>query len=224
MYRKKATRKRQTKPKFLMLLLLAVILFAYLQINHNPVLFGSSMNQTAFASEANQNLNGSPTPLILQTDEQWADAAYGFGEGENTLRKNGCGIVSLAMILSYWDNRLVTPTEILNWAQDNYYMEGAGTAWTIFPDFATQYGLNCWDLGNDLGTAQTYLTQGIPVVASVTAGTFTTGGHIMVLRNWDETGITVNDPNDSAEKNHYQQSYDPTLIASESINYWVFTR
>lgn len=223
MYRKKATR-RKTKPKFLMLLLVALIFFAYLQINHNPVLFGSSNTQTAFASEANQNLEGSSTPLILQTDEQWADTGYGFGEGENTLRMNGCGIASLAMVLSYWENRTVAPTEILDWAQNDYYMEDAGTAWSIFPAFAEHYGFHYQELGADLGSAQGYLAQGIPVVVSVSAGTFTTGGHIMVLRSWDEAGIQVNDPNDDPAKNHYQQTFDPGTIASEGVNYWVFTR
>ncbi len=44
------------------------------------------------------------------------------------------------------------------------------------------------------------MTQGIPVVVSVQAGTFTTSGHIMVLALNKEGTIQVFDPNDSPKK------------------------
>lgn len=231
MVRRKISKNRKQRfPAFLMLVIIGLIGFVYYsQWQGTPSIpfLNHVRSQTAFASEANQeiraNTDNTPVPLILQTDEKWADAPYGTGDGENTMAQNGCAIASLSMVLSYWQGRDVPPKEILDWAQNNYYVADSGTAWTIFPAFGAQFGLVCQDLGNNLSSAQSYLNQGIPVICSVTAGDFTDGGHIMVLRDWTDAGIRVNDPNDDAQKNHYQNTYDPAVIAGQAINYWVYT-
>lgn len=232
MYRRKISSKRKSNrflPKFLLAGFIALVLFVlYLQhTGSTPIqLIQQTKSQTTFAAEANQKIQQSHSgqaPLILQTDETWANTPYGSGNGENTLAKNGCALASLAMVLSYWQHRNVPPTEILDWAQNNYYIADAGTAWTIFPAFGTHFGLICQELGNNLSAAQEYLDQGIPVVVSVKAGDFTNDGHIMVLRDWTDAGISVNDPNDDAAKQHYQKIYAPDTIANQAINYWVYT-
>lgn len=229
--RKKSKNQKQIFPQILMLAILILVLFVwYTQRSDKQFLpfLSRAGAQTTFASEANQDIQANTAekraPLILQTDEKWGSTAYGSGSGENTLAANGCAIASLAMVLSYWQNQDVKPTEISNWAQNNYYIADEGSAWTIFPAFGEQYGLTCQDLGNNLTAAQSYLNQGIPVVVSVKAGDFTNDGHIMILRDWTEAGITVNDPNDTPEKKHYQQVYTPETIAGQGINYWVYTK
>ncbi|MHC5374594.1 C39 family peptidase [Enterococcus sp. LJL120] len=214
-----------------LLLLLGFTWFLTKAPFENLTIFQASISQTAFAKEANQKLQAENeqqvAPLILQTDEQWAQTEYGFSDdplSENTLATNGCGIASLAMVLSYWQNQEISPLEILNWAQNNYYVADAGTSWQIFADFAAAYQLQYVDLGDDIYAAQTYLEQGIPVVASVTAGEFTQGGHILVLRDWQTEGIAVNDPNDDPSKDHLEKRYSAEEIAGQAIHYWTFTR
>ncbi|MDH6364720.1 ABC-type bacteriocin/lantibiotic exporter with double-glycine peptidase domain [Enterococcus sp. PF1-24] len=230
--KKNNSRSKNIFPRVLMVALLSIILFVFFLQRDNLAAipsFSNNNQQTAFAQEANQQIQTENADLklarlILQTDERWQEVAYGSGESENNLAKNGCGIASLAMVLSYWEKREVLPTEILGWAQNDYYVENEGTAWQIFEDFAIQYGLNFYNLENDLYAAQAYLSQGIPVIVSVQSGTFTDGGHIMVLRNWDETGIYVNDPNDTAEKSHYLQGYDAEVFLQDGVNYWVYQK
>lgn len=226
-------RKKNKFSEILLIGLLALVALTWLlTLSPFKVFSGvtNAISQTDFANEANQQIitqnPNKMAPLILQTDEQWAQHDYGIssdGSSETTMARNGCAIASLSMVLSYWRDTPIAPNEILNWAQNNYYVEGQGTAWSIFPDFAGQYQLNYHDLGDDVYAAQSFLEQGIPVVASVVAGDFTDGGHILVLRDWTAEGISVNDPNDDPQKNHFTQRYSPEQIASQTIHYWAFT-
>ena len=96
--------------------------------------FNNNVNsQQDFSANANQYLqeHGQNFPLLIQTDSRWADKSYGSGSAQNDLATNGCGITSLAMILSYWEHRTVYPTEILQWSGNQYYQAGQGTAWSI---------------------------------------------------------------------------------------------
>lgn len=177
-----------------------------------------------FVEEANQYLEASqqPMPLILQTDERWYYESYGTDERDNFLGINGCALASLAMVGSYWQDRLIEPVEILGWAQNYYYLPGQGTMWSIFSDYAHAIGLTAQDLGNDFATAKHYITLGYPVLVSVKPGYFTDVGHIMVLMTDDSGEIVVFDPDDSPEKNHYAQTFSDELLLTESINYWVY--
>ncbi|MBO1308425.1 C39 family peptidase [Enterococcus sp. 669A] len=179
----------------------------------------------AFADDANRHLSerGQDMTLMLQTDPQWAATPYGSGSDYNDIATNGCAITSLAMVLSYYQKRVVLPTEILDWSQDRYYVSGQGTAWSIFPDFAATYQLSYEDLGLDAGRIQERLQQNQPVVLSVNPGEFTGVGHIMVIKkDIASDQIVVYDPNDTPEKHHYQNTYSLDYILSQSANAWAF--
>ena len=83
------------------------------------------------------------------------------------------------------------------------------------------FGYQFADLGSSFAAAYEKMTQGIPVVVSVQAGTFTTSGHIMVLALNKEGTIQVFDPNDS-RKAHYEKSYPNDVFQAEGIHYWSF--
>lgn len=179
----------------------------------------------AFGKEANDFLvqENFTMPLILQNDPKWADKTYGTGEDENTMAINGCAIVSLAMILSYWQEETVTPLEILDWAGNDYFVTGQGTSWQIFEDFAHEYGLNYYGLSSYY-EAKEVVKSGKPVVVSVRPGTFTEVGHIMVLEMNDQGEVVVFDPNDDPEKNHYQVEFDDEVFIDESLAFWSYDR
>ena len=67
------------------------------------------------------------------------------------------------------------------------------------------------------------LSQGKLVVASMGPGTFTRGGHFIVLTGITDDGkIKVNDPNDNSSKQHINQAFAVSLILRESKAMWVF--
>ncbi|MGC6770074.1 C39 family peptidase [Enterococcus sp. LJL128] len=158
-------------------------------------------------------------PLILQTDERWKATPYGTGEN-NTLEKNGCAIVSLAMISSYLDGGDVQPQAILDWSQSNYFIEGQGTNWTIFYDFAVAKGYMYEEL-SDMSMVENHLSQGHPVLISVQPGKFTETGHIMVLTGVSDGKFWLNDPNDSETKGHSRTQYTAEELGNEALNYWA---
>lgn len=189
--------------------------------------FESSLTQADYAQEANDYLKaeGIQTPLVLQTDERWANEAYGQDGGQN-IAENGCAPASLAMVLAYHEQRSVSPSEITDWAQDKYYVAGSGTDWSIFADFAKAHNLTYHDLGADFTKAQPYLEKGIPVVVSALPGEFTDNGHIMVLGNYgtEEDRLTILDPNDDPEKSHTYTWYGASEYVDQFQHYWTFTK
>ncbi|MBX8938197.1 C39 family peptidase [Enterococcus hulanensis] len=183
-------------------------------------------SQQDFSASANQYLqeHGQDFSLALQTDPRWADKAYGSGSNQNDLATNGCAITSLAMILSYQEKRTVYPTEILEWSGDRYYESGQGTAWSIFPAFAQNYGLTMQDLGKDQAQIQQHLNQNQPIVISVNPGEFTDVGHIMVIKkDLQSDQLIVYDPNDNSDKEHYMQKYSLDQLMPQLANAWVYS-
>ena len=224
------TRKKTRQPKiifigFCMLLLGGLWLLVAKPANSTFFNTTPTITQQQYSQEANQTLKGNQvlTPLILQTDERWAQDSYGTGE-DNTLAKNGCAILSLTMVLSYFEEKEATPQDILSWAQNKYFVNGQGTSWQIFSDFASHYHLQYHDLGNDFQSASKYLQQKIPVIVSVKPGRFTEVGHIMVLGAKKNNQVLVLDPNDTPEKNTYQELFHPEDVTGDIVHYWPFTK
>ena len=228
---RKPYKKRKKKSPFVLFVFLGLLVGGVWLINGGSVLsdgqlsnpFQAKQSQQSFSKKANtylkkRNPKTINYPLNLQTDERWSELSY----GDNTLGVNGCAIATLSMILSKEQNRVVEPTEILDWAKDVYFVEGAGTSWTIFQDFATYYGLPFKNLGNSINSALDYLKKDIPVVVSVAPGEFTDTGHIMILAASKDGNIQVYDPNDTPKKSHYKKTYTKDEISSQVINYWVY--
>ncbi|WP_339101627.1 C39 family peptidase [Candidatus Enterococcus clewellii] len=181
--------------------------------------------QLSYVDQINQDIQQDKfagrikVPLILQTDDRWKATPYGTGEN-NTLEKNGCAIVSLAMVASYLDGVEVLPQAVLDWAQNNYFVEEQGTNWTIFGDYATVKGYMFEEV-TDITTAEAHLSEGHPVIISVQPGKFTETGHIMVLTGVSDGKFWLNDPNDSEEKGHSRTQYTAEELTSDAMNYWA---
>lgn len=186
-----------------------------------PLSYGQQVNQEIEKKQYDGHLD---LPLELQIDAKWKDTAYGFGNVDkpNTIEINGCAIVSLAMVGSYMDHQEVTPLDVLAWAKNDFFMEGQGTAWSIFSAYAEMKGYNCQEIG-DIETVAAFLKEGHPVIISVKPGYFTTTGHIMVMSGVDEKGdFWINDPNDSEEKGHSKRTFTAEEVMNEALNFWAF--
>lgn len=186
------------------------------------------VKQLSYTEQINQDLdagkfsNRMPVHLLLQTDDRWKELAYGLGNPDgNTIGINGCAIVSLAMVSSYLDHKDYTPQDILNWSKNDYYLEGQGTTWSVFSDFATMKGYQFQDLETDITAVEEQLKQNHPVIISVKPGMFTETGHIMVLTGTNEGKFWLNDPNDSEAKGHSKKAFTGDELLNEALNFWT---
>lgn len=114
------------------------------------------------------------------------------------------------------------PSGCVSLGKNDFFMEGQGTAWSIFSAYAEMKGYNCQEIG-DIETVAAFLKEGHPVIISVKPGYFTTTGHIMVMSGVDEKGdFWINDPNDSEEKGHSKRTFTAEEVMNEALNFWAF--
>lgn len=164
--------------------------------------------------------NGMEIPLFKQGGGQpWSSLRYGNG----TIATSGCGPTAMAMVITYLSGNTVTPDKVIAWTGNRYYLSGKGSTWTLFPACASHWNIQCRDLGKSSSEVVKALSSGQPVIASMDKGTFTKGGHFIVLRGITSDGqILVNDPNDNAKKDHLHKKFPLALIMREGKNFWSF--
>jgi len=172
-------------------------------------------------STLNVSPNGMEIPLMLQYDGTWGNHSY----GTSTIKSSGCAILSMAMVEAYLKGKVPSPVYIANWASShNFYYSGVGTSWGFFEGYTSSIGITSRNLAKNTSLVIKALEQGKPVIASMKPGTFTNGGHFIVLRGITKSGkILVNDPNDNFySKKFFEREFDYSLIYAESKNFWSF--
>jgi hypothetical protein len=164
-----------------------------------------------------------------QYDSKWAKKAYnGPGESDKTIKSSGCGPTSAAMLIATLADKSVTPVETCAWSvAHGYKYANQGTAYSYFkPQFA-EYGITCKQLLNKRivnqpnhaihAQVKDYLSQGYYVIALMGPGTWTTGGHYVVVWDWDDK-VRINDSMSTKEK---RLNGDPYTFRNEVRNYWL---
>ena len=156
-------------------------------------------------------------PLFLQWDSRWGYAPY----GESNIGIAGCAPTCLSMVIfSLTKNMEATPDKLGEYSMRNgHYVEGIGTAWTLFDAAGAEYGLTVRELGLDEEEIKNCLDGGGMVILSMRPGDFTTSGHFIVVRGYDAAGFYVNDPN-SMERSGMQWSYEKLKYQIKNI--WGF--
>lgn len=135
---------------------------------------------------------------------------------DRSCASSGCGAASASLVVEYFTgNTSQNPDTLFTWACKNGYYYGSGL------DFST-VGILCKNYGVTMSYISTQtqvinaLKAGNPVIALMGPGTFTTGGHYIVLSGIKiqdgTTYIRVNDPNSSYRTNSY---YTISLIFSQ---------
>lgn len=162
-------------------------------------------------------------PLLLQKDPKWRSLKYG-SDTTQELGENGCAILSLSMVHAYYENKNVSPMDILKWSQDRYYLHNQGTSWMIFYDFAQEFGYRYMNYGDNFIAAMQAVNNGEVVVASVDPGKFTEFGHILIIRGYDNGYVYVNDPNDDPSKMFSIQPIPESVFWNEGTNYWSLSK
>lgn len=162
-------------------------------------------------------------PLLLQTHPVWGNYTYGT-DGSQKIWENGCAILALAMLESYFSDITIDPADIISWSHNDYYLDHQGTSWQIFHDYAVNFGYQFENLGNHFEGALQAIKNGKVVIVSVKPGLFTAQGHLLILRGVEDSYVFVNDPNDTPEKMFSLRPIDSRILQEEALNYWSFYR
>lgn len=145
-----------------------------------------------------------------QRDKRWSSLPY----GDSTVGHAGCGPTSLAMAVSTFTDKKITPEEMCRWAyENNYKAKGGGSYWSFIPNGAKDFEL---EVSGNIKKSQEIvdaLSEGKLVIAIMGKGHFTSSGHFLVLRGVTSEGkVLVADP--ASEKRTYQE-WDLDVIMSE---------
>ena len=157
-------------------------------------------------------------PLFLQWDERWGYTEYGV----SICGVGGCGPTSLSMVAYYLTgNPEYTPVYMMQLAKDGYHViPTGGTDWSLFNKGAVKLGFKVEELPAVERTVVRRLEAGIPVVVNVGPGTFTTGGHYMVLVGYEDGMFRINDPNSPA---YSARLWSWNEFADQVKNFWAIS-
>lgn len=157
---------------------------------------------------------GMEVKYFNQLDSRWADEPYGYAG--STVGSSGCGPTSLSIVVSTLTNQTVIPPDMCEWAYQNGYLcQGSGSYHSLIPNGARHFGLTVEGCSaSELQKIVDALSSGKLVIAIMSKGSFTTGGHFIVLRGVTADGkILVADP---ASKSRSEQEWDLSLICAEA--------
>ena len=130
----------------------------------------------------------------------------------------GCGPTCMTMAYLYHTGDLtVNPREVAEFAQEKGYHTTEGTSWDFWTLGAKELGLYGEVVSLSETVMKSVLDSGGLLVCSMSAGDFTTGGHYILLRGYDENGFFVNDPN---RRSNSERQWDFDTLASQMKNLW----
>ncbi|MEH2943902.1 C39 family peptidase [Lachnospiraceae bacterium KK002] len=143
-------------------------------------------------------------PLLMQWDRRWGYDSY----GQEMVGVAGCGPTCMTMAYLYLTgDTAMNPRKMAAYAYDSGFYTEAGTGWDFFIRGAGELGLS----GRELPLGETQIKQALDqgglVICSMRPGDFTTTGHFILLRSYDDNGFYVNDPN-SRENSEKQWDFD----------------
>lgn len=155
-------------------------------------------------------------PLLLQWDERWGYTPYSGGP----MGLTGCGPTCLSMVSIYLlDNPEYTPRYIAEFSKDNgYSVSGSGSAWALISEGGEKLGLDVEELPLDENRIVQNLKEGNPIICIMGPGDFTTTGHFIVMTDYTEGKIKINDP---FSKSRSEMLWDYEKIQDQILNLWV---
>ncbi len=155
-------------------------------------------------------------PLFIQWDERWGYEPYGSG----LIGWTGCGPTCLSMaVVGLTGKERWNPAEVAEFSEERgYYTVNAGTSWDFMTQGAEELGLSSSELPLQESRIRSVLDEGGVVICSVGPGDFTTEGHYILIRDYDENGFLVNDPN-SRQRSAMEWSYE--RLAPQIKNLWA---
>lgn len=171
--------------------------------------------------DISDDLETDNVPLFIQWDYRWAFLKYGK---ETIIATSGCGPTCIAMVYNYFKkDKNINPKTICDFSvSNNYYIDNVGTKSTLIGEGIKKLGLNSKLININLDSMKKSLDEGNILIALVKEGHFTTGGHFIVIRNYDDmNNFYINDPN-SIENSKRAWSY--SILLNETRNLWAISK
>ena len=157
-------------------------------------------------------------PLFIQWDDRWGYYTY----GDDVMGLSGCGPTCLSMVIvALTGKNQYTPTAIADFAtQNGYYVKDTGTAWALFSEGVNKLGLKSHTIGKNEEEMRRAIDKGEMLILSMGPGIFTTGGHYIVIYDYNEnTGeFLVKDPNSIIRTN---TTYKLETFREQIKNIWA---
>lgn len=166
--------------------------------------------------DLSEYLDSSDVHLLLQWDERWGYSQYA---GE-LMGLSGCGPTCLSMVCLYLlDDASYTPQYIAQFATENgYSVSGNGSSWTLISEGGEKLGLDVTEIPLDENRIIRNLEVGNPIICVMGPGFFTSTGHFIVMTEYEDGYVKVNDPN---SPNRSAQSWKLTEVMEQIRNLWV---
>ncbi len=157
-------------------------------------------------------------PLLMQWDRRWGYDAY----GDSMIGLAGCGPLCMTQAYLYFtEDTEMNPKKMADFAYDSGYYTSAGTSWSFWTEGAEELGLSGRELSLNQDLMERALDAGELIVCSMGPGDFTTAGHFILIRGYDENGFYVNDPNRRGNSSR-QWAFD--TLRCQIRNLWALGR
>ena len=172
----------------------------------------------------NQKINFKNPEHEAKTNEH----VNGFGD-------TGCGITSVAMVLSYLKDEEVSIQDVVDWCDDpkygDTYFNGHGSTGEIFQGAAEHWNVGNVEVTTDKEEAKKALQEGRPVVSLQKKGQFTNGQHFIVLTGINQVkddegqtnyNVNINNPRSDRPETP-DKIFDFDLdVDNTNISYYIF--
>lgn len=156
-------------------------------------------------------------PHFLQWDEMWGYKKY----GNEMMAINGCGPTSLSMVLVYLkQDQKYNPYYVAQYAQTNGYCVDGQTSWAFMDKGAMDLGLKASEIPLDEQIMIDNLKQKHPLICGVRKGEFTSTGHFIVVKKYEDGLFYVNDPNSKIKS---QRGYTFEELAPQIKVMWAYS-
>ena len=153
-------------------------------------------SKETFSVDLSEHLTGDTVPLFMQWDQRWGYMKY----GSDVAGLTACGPVCLSMAAVYLTgDAAYSPDAMIRFAsENNYYVPGSGSSWTLISEGGKKLGFQVTELPLDEGRIRKCVKVDIPVILVVGPGDFTTSGHFLVITGYENGKFRLNDPNSKA--------------------------
>ena len=168
-------------------------------------------------SDASSTWEQGSAPLLFQQDPAWADRPYGPG----TIGSSGTAPLCLTMaLIDLTGDPSANPVEVASLSQRSGWADAAD-ATPLLTDGAAALGLAASPVEDSEPAIRQAIISGMPVIASVRAGSFGSSASYIVLWDIDEHGkLVANDPL-SRERSTRHWTFDE--ITSQADALWAYS-
>lgn len=155
-------------------------------------------------------------PKLYQWDERWG---YNWYAGE-LMGLSGCGPTCLSMVCIYLLNDTTyNPKYIADFAERNgYSVSGNGSSWDLIASGGEALGLDVIEIPLNENRIIRNLDVDNPIICVMGPGDFTTTGHFIVITDYVDGKVRVNDPNSRIRS---EKLWELSEIMPQIKNLWV---